>query len=216
MSETAVSTTNKVTNASLVGAIVAAVVASACCLGPAILAIVGLSGAGLAATLAPYRPLFLGITAALLGLGFYLSYRKPKAVAIAAGRATTDACCDTAGCEMPRAARTGRKMLWISTVLVAVFAAYPYIAGGLASSSGSATAAPVANAKTVQIHVDGMTCEACSTQIAEDLTKVKGVIAVDVRYRDGLAVVTYDPAQVRPEAFPPVIDNLGYKARRKE
>ena len=214
MSDTAMATSSNKVRASLAGAIVAAIVASACCLGPAILAIVGLSGAGLAATLAPYRPLFLGITAALLGLGFYLSYRKPRATATAAGATTADACCDTAGCEMPRAARTGRKMLWISTVLVAVFAAYPHIAGAFSSSSGTGTATPVANAKTAQLRVEGMTCEACSAQIAADLGKVNGVISVDVKYRDGLAIVTYDPARVEPEAFAPVIENLGYEARR--
>jgi copper chaperone CopZ len=207
---------NKVARASLVGAVVAALAASACCLGPAILAIVGLSGVGLAATLAPYRPIFLGVTAALLGAGFYLSYRKPKVAAPAgagAGGATGDACCDTAGCEMPRAARSGRKLLWFSTLLVVAFAAYPYVAGAFAKTSASGTAAPVASAATARIHVDGMTCEECVTQITTDLTKVKGVIKAEVSFSDSIARVTYDPAQVKPDAFLPVIDKLGYTAR---
>ena len=58
--------------ATMAGAIFAAIAASACCVLPAILAFVGVSGLGAAAALETYRPLFLGVTALLLGGGFYL------------------------------------------------------------------------------------------------------------------------------------------------
>lgn len=51
----------------MLGAITAALAASACCLVPAVLAVVGLSGAGGGAALAPYRVCFLTATAAALG-----------------------------------------------------------------------------------------------------------------------------------------------------
>jgi mercuric ion transport protein len=60
--------------ATLVGAVLGALGASACCLGPALLALVGLAGVGVAAAFEPYRPAFLGVSAVLLGLGFYLTY----------------------------------------------------------------------------------------------------------------------------------------------
>ena len=208
------SSSNKIARASLVGAVVAAIAASACCLGPAILAIGGLSGVGLAATLAPYRPLVLGFAAALLGVGFYLSYRRPK---LAVGTGVTgpagDPACDSAGCAMPRAARAGRRMLWVSALLVAGFACSPYVAGAFARTSVAGTAAPVANAATARIQVRGMTCEGCSTQITTDLAKLKGVIKAEVSFSGGLARVTYDPAKVHPDSFLPVIDRLGYTSR---
>lgn len=83
------------------GAILAALAASSCCIGPLVLAALGVGGAGALAALGAYRPYILGVTAVLLAGGFYLTYRKPRA-AVAEG----DAC----GCEKPspKAGRAGR------------------------------------------------------------------------------------------------------------
>jgi hypothetical protein len=58
-------------------------------------------------------------TFALLGTGFYLTYRKPKKP-LPSG--------PDCACPAPRTNRTGRVMLWIATGLVAMFLAFPYIA----------------------------------------------------------------------------------------
>lgn len=112
------------TAASMGGAVVAALASSACCLGPLVLAALGLGGAGLLIRLEPYRPYFAALTAVLLGAGFYLSYRRPHAAAPQAAGAACD-------CEMPRAGRLGRISLWIATALVAAVLAFPYLAGAL-------------------------------------------------------------------------------------
>src|SRR5260221_14472583 len=87
------------------GAILAAVAASACCIGPLVLAALGIGGAGAFAALGAYRPYILAGTAVLLAGGFYLTYRKPRAAV------EGDAC----GCEKPKASRAGRIGLWIAT-----------------------------------------------------------------------------------------------------
>lgn len=196
----------KMARASLAGAVVAALAASACCLLPAILAIVGLSGVGLAAALEPYRPIFLGGTVLLLAAGFYLTYRKPRAATTEG--ATADAC----GCEKPRVARSGKAMLWVASALAVGFAAYPYLAGAFVTKSTRGTAAPVESAATARIRVEGMTCESCVSHITGELAKLKGVIKAEVKYGDGLAIVTYDPAQVRPERLVEAISRIGYTA----
>lgn len=190
--------------AGLIGAVVAAFAASACCILPAVLALVGLSGVGLAAALEPYRPMFLGATVLLLGAGFYLTYRRQR---------RPDPACDAecGVCEKPGVARSGKWMLWIATVLVAVFAAYPYAAGAFAKTSARGSAERTTDATTVRIRVEGMTCKACSTGIATGLAKVDGVVEAKVEYEQGYADVTYDPARVAPEALVSVIDDLGYK-----
>ncbi len=83
------------------GAVVSGLLASACCLGPLILAAIGIGGAGLLA----------------IGAGFWLAYRKPKA-------AEGDDC----GCEYPKASRLGRALLWIAAVVAVGFWSFPYIA----------------------------------------------------------------------------------------
>ena len=67
--------------------VLGAIGASACCVIPFGLFMLGVSGAwiGNLTALAPYKPLFVVGTLALLALGFYLVYRRPRAVACADG-----------------------------------------------------------------------------------------------------------------------------------
>ena len=105
---------------SLAGALVVGLAASACCLGPLILAIVGIGGAASALALAPYRPYLLALTAAFLGLAFYLAYRRPAS-----------GCGPGNACEMPKANRLGKMLLWLVTLVVVLAATFPYYSGYL-------------------------------------------------------------------------------------
>ncbi len=107
---------NAARKASMFGAVGAALTASACCVGPLVLALLGLGGAGLLVKLEPYRPAMVAVTTAFLGAGFWLTYRKP---APAAGPE-----CD---CEKPAVNRAGRIGLWVVTALVAGLLAFPYL-----------------------------------------------------------------------------------------
>jgi hypothetical protein len=62
------------------GAAVAAVLGTLCCAGPAVVAIIGTGGALAAARLEPYRPLLLGLSIAMLAVGFWRAYF-PRATA---------------------------------------------------------------------------------------------------------------------------------------
>lgn len=100
----------------VVGAVVSGLLASVCCISPLLLAALGIGGAGLLARFEIYRPAFTAATFALLGAGFCLAYRKPKAI-------EGDSC----GCEYPKANRLGRALLWIAASVAIVFWAAPYI-----------------------------------------------------------------------------------------
>ena len=102
------------------GAIVAAFIASACCVGPLVLALLGLGGGAMLLEFEPYRPIFMVLTVGLLGLGFWLQYGRPKPVTSGDGIS-----CD---CPTPRANKAGRVMLWVATVVVVAFLVFPYIA----------------------------------------------------------------------------------------
>jgi len=193
---------NGAARATMAGAVVAAIAASACCVVPAILALVGISGVGAAAVLAPYRPLLLGATAALLGLGFYLAYRKPRTAAAESG--AEDAC----GCPAPRTRRSGKWMLWLAAVGVVFFAAYPYIAAATAATEKRGDTAETVASQTAVLHVDGMTCESCVAHIIDKLTAVPGVVNASVAFDDQSATVTYDPAQVQPDALASAVNSM--------
>src|SRR6266478_9561123 len=97
-------------------AVASGLLASVCCIGPLLLAALGIGGAGLLARFEIYRPAFTAATFALLGVGFWLAYRRPKVT-------EGDAC----GCEYPKANRLGRVLLWMAAAVAIVFWAAPYI-----------------------------------------------------------------------------------------
>lgn len=105
------------------GSVLTAFLASACCVGPLIFALLGLGGAGLLVKFQPYRPYFMALTFAMLGTGFYFTYRRPS-LANAPASASGPPACD---CPAPRTNRAGRVMLWVATALVGGFLLFPYL-----------------------------------------------------------------------------------------
>lgn len=96
----------------------AAVLASACCLGPLLLVTLGFSGAwiGRLSVLEPYRPWFLG--AAVIALAF-------------AGRRifrSADECSPGDFCALPGTRRTYKLLFAMVTVLVVISLAFPFFA----------------------------------------------------------------------------------------
>jgi len=110
---------NTTRNLSLLGAVGAAIAASACCIGPLIFALLGLGGAGALVALEPYRPLLTALTLGLLGVGFYVTYGRARPALATTGGA------DDCGCEQPQVNRSGRVALWIATGLVALALVFP-------------------------------------------------------------------------------------------
>ena len=93
------------------GASLVAAAASLCCVGPAVIAVLGASGAVAAAGFAPYRPYLLVCAFALLGWGFWRSYR-PRVI-------------EGATCA-PTAARWVRLTLWLSLSVTLLAAVLPF------------------------------------------------------------------------------------------
>ncbi len=100
---------------SSVGSIVAAVTASLCCIGPAVLAILGASSLGAFAAFETYRPFFIGLTVVLLGLAFYLTYRKREVV------------CEDGSCKIEAAGKWNKILLWLAALLALIFLFFPQI-----------------------------------------------------------------------------------------
>ncbi len=178
----------------MLGAITAALAASACCLVPAVLAVVGLSGAGFGAALAPYRVYFLIATAVALGAGFWLVYRKQK-----------DAC----GCQVPRTRRVARMALWITAAIAGGLAAYPLLGDGTAKAGSEEAPA----AATLRLKVTGMDCPECTDTIANRIAKVPGVVSTSVDFESGIAVVRHDGRDGMEAASIAAVVDAGFSAK---
>lgn len=97
---------------------VAAILASACCLGPLVLLSVGFSGAWIAnlTALEPYRPIFIGLAVLALVLAGRRIFRpaahcKPGEI-----------------CAVPQVRTTYKLVFWAITALVLLGLVFPYIA----------------------------------------------------------------------------------------
>lgn len=102
--------------ASIAGALASSLLASLCCLGPLVLGALGVGGAGALWKLERYRTHFSVATLALLGAGFYFTYRRTAEV-------------DGCACALPPRRRLGRALLWLATALVIAIWAFPYVEG---------------------------------------------------------------------------------------
>lgn len=99
------------------GAILAAFLASLCCIGPLLFVAFGV-GAGLASRFEPLRPIFTVLTVVLIGIGFYVVYgRKPNTDAAACGPDRT--------CAVPRDRRRDKILLWVATIVALVLLTFP-------------------------------------------------------------------------------------------
>jgi mercuric ion transport protein len=95
----------------------AAILASACCLGPLVLLALGVSGAwiGDLTALERYRPIFIG--AALVAL--YVAYRRIY---------RPEACAPDELCAVPRVRQSYKLLFWIVAALLGIALVFPLVA----------------------------------------------------------------------------------------
>lgn len=178
----------------IIGAVTAAIAASACCLLPALLALLGVSSAGFATKLAPYRVPFLVATGLALAVGFWFAYRPQN-----------DAC----GCAAPRKRKAARVGLWSATLLTIALAAYPLLGSGRATAGSSELEARA----TLRLKVIGMDCADCTGGIAKRIKKLPGVVSATVDFESGNAIVRYDGrAGMASEAIK-AVEDAGFRAQ---
>jgi len=107
-----------------VGGVIAAVLASLCCIAPVVLALMGVGGIAAFSAFEEYRPHFIGLTVVLIGVAFFFAYRKREVK------------CDDGTCTVERAGIWNRVGVWSATLIAASAIAFPYF-GFTAMSSPS-------------------------------------------------------------------------------
>jgi copper chaperone CopZ len=185
------------------GSIFAAILASFCCILPIVFGLTGLSLVGASAAFAAWRPYLLTATFGLLAAGFYFAYRPAKTE-----------CAPGSACAMPVTKRSGRVVLWLTTVAVVAFALFPYYSGAVAqavvgTSRLSNTVGSTTLAK-VTFQIPDMDCPACAVVLSASLRKVPGVADAKLDVDSRKAVVTYDPAAQNVPALEKVISDAGF------
>ncbi|NOY71265.1 MAG: mercury transporter MerT [Gammaproteobacteria bacterium] len=109
---------NRLSKGTLFAGVIAGIAASACCIGPLVLLMLGISGSWISnlTAMEPYRPIFIGITLLFLGMAFRKLYLVPQNCAV-----------DTP-CAKPANLRKQRILFWFITALVTAMVAFPWYA----------------------------------------------------------------------------------------
>ncbi len=191
----------------LTAAILAAIAASVCCVGPLVLLALGVGGAwvGNLTALEPFRPYLMALTFLFLGYAFYRIYRKPKA----------EECEPGSYCANPKSDRINKISLWSVTFVVLVLFAIPYVAGVSASSSTGDKATSVLTATKIDrviLDVPGMSCPSCPFTVQKSLEKLTGVIKAEASLEQKKAVVLFDPTKVSVQEMIEATTQAGYRS----
>jgi mercuric ion transport protein len=184
----------------LAGGLLSALAASVCCIGPLAALALGIGSFAAAGWFEAWRPVFLAVTASLLGLAWVLALRARRMESAAGGTCTT-----------ARAKRWPIALLGICTVVVAGVALFPEAARTVADRQRPALTA-TGGLPVLRVRIPSMDCAACAVGIEGTLRAVPGVRTAAVRYATKEAEIAYDPAVVLPVALIARIDATGFKA----
>ena len=188
-------------NISKIGVVSGAFLASLCCIGPIVLAALGLGGVGFIVGLEAYRPYFIGFTATALGLAFYFTYRKKEVE------------CEDGTCKVETGSKNSKLILWSITALAAFFIAFPYI-NWTDDDFDFSNVSPEMTVLTLP--VTGMTCESCDNAVELAVGRVNGVEGVSADYVKGEAKVAFVENSASIAEIVEAIKKLGYGVRVPE
>lgn len=184
------------------GSLMTAVVASLCCIGPVAVALIGVGSIGVFSVFETYRPYLIGVTVILLGLAFYLTYRKREVM------------CEDGTCKVESAGKWNKISVWFAAMIAAVAIAFPYLE--LTPTASAQSTPPQIISKVLPavaiLKVDGMDCKACAAGLQATLGRIDGVTKASVAFDDGKAVLEYDPSKVQLQKFIDQVDKVGFKA----
>lgn len=182
----------------LTGGVFAGLAASLCCIGPLVALSLGFGSFAASAWFAQWRPVFLGVTLVLLGLAWYLTYRRPKAD------------CADGSCARPPG-KAVRLSLWLGTVVALAAAIYPSLPAANHRVNPAAVAAGDAK---LSVLIPSMDCPPCANGIETSLGRAPGVKQAAVDYDTKAAVVIYDPDVISRDQLLALIDATGFRAER--
>ena len=203
--------TSDISSKSASAGLLAAIVASLCCITPVFSLLAGIGG--IAATFSwmePFRPYLIVLTIGILGFAWYQKLRPRTAEEIAC------ACED----DQKPSFWQSKRFLGIITVFAGLMLAFPSYSHVFYSDGGGMDTPLIAeqdSTKTNKIIIDvkGMTCAGCESHIEHEVGLLKGVKMVNATYSTGFATVEYLPSKIDQKSIIEAINKTGYTVIEK-
>jgi len=185
--------------------LVAAFVASLCCITPVAASLAGISGvASTFSFMEPIRPFLIGLTILILGFAWYQKL-KPKS------EEEIECACD----ENPSFMQS-KAFLGIVTVLAAVLMAFPYYSEAFfPAQEKNVVYVQESQVQTITLDIEGMTCTGCEATVKNAAYQLEGVLEVKANYKTGEATITYNQSMLQPKDIEEAINKTGFSVKQK-
>lgn len=185
--------------------IISALAASSCCIAHLLALILGSTSLATSFSwLEPARPYFIGFT--LLVLAFvWIQKLKPKK--------REDCTCPTAAKKSFFQSTTALLLLTIFSGLMLAFPLYSSIFYSETTHSITSTDQPL---QTVEIQIQGMTCEACTHHIKYEIGQLSGIVNTDISFANHKAIISFDAAQTSTAEIEKTIHAIGYQTQTQK
>ena len=181
--------------------IIAATVASLCCITPILALIAGTTGfASTFSWIEPFRPYLIAFTILVLLLAWYQKFKSQK----------QEIDCD---CEEERAkVINSKKFLLFVTLLAGLMLAFPYYSLIFYPNTSKVVVyVKESSISEVEYNIKGMTCSGCEAHIESEVNKLKGIILVKANHEKGNTFVKYDKTKVVNNEIKDAVKKTGYK-----
>lgn len=197
--ESTTSTERKSSNWPILAGVGAAIGATACCVGPLLLLMMGVSGAWISnlKLLEPYSPFLIAAALGFMALGIYRMNKKAKA---------TD-CKEGSYCANPKSTKINKVFTIVAIIFTLMLLATPHVIPIL---MGSAEAEEKVKTTETVLHLRNMTCNMCSITVRKSLMNLKGVKEAKVTYKPQRAIVTYNAKLVTLKDIVKATTDAGY------
>ncbi|GET24407.1 mercuric transport protein MerTP [Prolixibacter sp. NT017] len=188
--------------------VLTAIAASLCCITPVLALISGVGGMASAFSwMEPFRPYLIGITVLVLAFAWYQKLKPRTAEEIQ---------CDCETEEKPPFIQT-KKFLGIASVLAFLMMAFPYYSNVFyPDNQKQPTTVDATGLITLDLKVEGMTCESCNLHVAHAAQELNGVTKAEADYKTGTAEIKFDPSKTSEDEIVQSINATGYQVAGKE
>lgn len=179
--------------------ILAAIAASSCCLTPLIAAFAGVGGLSSSLSwIEPLRPYLIGLAVIAIGYAWFVHFKSKKQ--------------DDCGCsvENPKWYQT-RAFLIGMTIFASLSISFPYYSGYFfPDNAKGAIVENKENIETVEVIIEGMTCDACQKHVDYSVNELDGIIDVKTSYDLENSIIQFDRTKTSEEEITEAINSTGY------
>lgn len=191
-----------------IAGIIAAIVASLCCITPVLALIGGLGGAASSFSwLEPFRPYLIGFTILVFVFAWYQKL-KPRT------KEEIECACEED--EKPSFWQS-KTFLLIVTIFALLMLAFPYYSHIFYPKTESKVViVESGNITEVNFDIEGMTCQGCEEHIKNAVSELPGFIEATANHQTRKATVKFDKSKTTIEQVVAAINKTGYKVIKQE